>query len=165
MPRTGRPFWLKEENCGHQLFLCPVPPEPRLIGFDAGLPILVMRKHKHSSRHGPYPILTRGESAASVPAAPKAPSFSKRLLDVIPAGDIDLPRQHGFQDDFDLKGLTSAELQAVAPDIRKEVAETCIRIASLHKGPVASAASASPPEPVSLATGPSLILWKARPRP
>ena len=54
--------------------------------------------------------------------------------------------------DFDLEGLTAAESQDEAPVFSADVASTCIRVASLRQGPIASAASAA-----RSATGPAFL--------
>ena len=121
----------------------------------------MMRKHRHNAGHGPYPILSRKQELGQLTTIVASTSFSKRILEALSSGDVDLLNQYGFLDDFDLKGLSVNDLQAIVPGISSDVASLCVRIAALCKGPFASAAvSSAAAAPEALFSAPSVIQWK-----
>ena len=131
--------------------------------FSHDLPFQVMRRHRHSSSHGPYPMLTQSPLPSAPIAVASLPTFSKRLLEILAADQLELLQRAGFQDDFDLKGLSVTELQALVPGLVEQAASACLSIASLAKGS-ASAATSAPTHHSGLnSTEPSVITWKAGP--
>ena len=88
-------------------------------------------------------------------------SFSMRILEALSSGDVDLLNQYGFLDEFDQRGLSVNDLQAIVPGSSSDVATLCVRIAALCKGPFASAAvSSAAAAPEALFSAPLVIQWK-----